>query len=88
MRCQRPRQSTPSRTGIDSPAGPISIDMQCEWPFEASMSSSGDVLGAAVPVVVRVVVLGGHEAPEENGEVLEEAALVLVDPHGAGRVGE
>ena len=38
-RCQVPRQSSPSRTGIDSPAGPSSIDMQCEWPLPKSMSS-------------------------------------------------
>ncbi len=38
-RCQVPRQSSPSETGIDSPAGPSSIDMQWEWPFPKSMSS-------------------------------------------------
>ena len=32
--------SSPSRTGIDSPAGPRSIDMQWEWPLPTSMSSS------------------------------------------------
>src|SRR6476659_8587652 len=46
----------------------------------------GDVLRPAVPVVVRVVVLGGHEPPEKDREILEEAALVLVHPHGTGRV--
>ena len=45
-----------------------------------------DVLGAPVPVVVRVVVLGRDESLQENREVLEEAALPLVDPHRAGRV--
>ena len=50
------------------------------------MSSSRDVLGAAVPVVVRVVVLGRDEAAQEHGEVLEEAALVLVDADRARRV--
>ena len=44
------------------------------------------VLRPAVPVVVRVVVLAGHEPAEQDGEVLEEPALPLVDPHGAGRV--
>ena len=39
-RCHWPRQSSPSRTGIDSPAGPRSMDMQCEWPLPTSMSSS------------------------------------------------
>ena len=39
-RCHVPRQSSPSRTGIDSPAGPSSIDMQWECPFGNSMSSS------------------------------------------------
>src|SRR4051794_14163507 len=39
-RCQVPRQSSPSRTGIDSPAVPSSIAMQCECPLPKSMSSS------------------------------------------------
>src|SRR4029077_9602349 len=34
-----------------------------------------DVLGAPVPVVVRVVALTGHETAEEIAEVLEEARL-------------
>ena len=46
-----------------------------------------DVLGAAVPVVVRVVVaLGRDEPAEQRREVLEEAALELVDADAAGRV--
>ena len=38
-RCQVPSWSSPSRTGTDSPAVPISIAMQCEWPLPCSMSS-------------------------------------------------
>ena len=45
-----------------------------------------DVFRAAVPIVVGVVVLGGDEPPEEHGEVLEESALPLVHPYGAGRM--
>ena len=47
----------------------------------------GDVLGAPIPVVVRVVVLlGRNEALEHHREVLEEAVLPLVHAHGAGGV--
>ncbi len=87
MRCHVPRQSSPSRTGTDSPAGPSSIDMQCEWPLPNSWSSVAHVLGAAIPVVVGVVVLRRHEPLQHHGEVLEEPALPLVDAHRAGRVG-
>src|SRR5207253_9539465 len=45
-----------------------------------------DVLGATVPVVVRVVRLARHEPPQQLGEVLQEAGLELVDAHAAGRV--
>src|SRR5215213_9209571 len=45
-----------------------------------------DVLGAPGPVDVRVVALVRDEAAQERREVLEEAALELVDPHAAGRV--
>src|SRR5262249_1818311 len=45
-----------------------------------------DVLGAAVPVVVRVVALARHEPLEQSAEVLEEAGLHLVDAHAARRV--
>src|SRR5437773_6029042 len=45
-----------------------------------------DVLGAAVPVVVRVVGLARHEPLEHVREVLEEAALELVHAHAARRV--
>src|ERR671930_501742 len=45
-----------------------------------------DVLGAAVPVVVRVVVVARHEPLQEGGEVVEEAALELVHTHATGRV--
>jgi len=45
-----------------------------------------DVLGATVPVVVRVVGLARDEAEEELGEVLEEALLEFVDADAAGRV--
>ena len=60
--------------------------MQCACPFDASMSSVAHVLGATVPVVVRVVVLARHEPAEQHREVLEEPALPLVHPHRAGRV--
>src|SRR3954454_11152372 len=43
--------------------------------------SLADVLGAAVPVVVRVVGLARHEALEHVREVLQETALELVHPH-------
>ena len=46
-----------------------------------------DVLGAPVPVVVRVVRLVRDQPAQQGAEVLEHAALVLVDPHAAGRVG-
>src|SRR5262245_206704 len=46
-----------------------------------------DVLGAPVPVVVRVVVaLGRDEPAEQRGEVLEKAALELIDADAAGRL--
>src|SRR5919201_3616276 len=45
-----------------------------------------DVLGALVPVVVRVVRLARHEALQQLRKVLEEAVLELVDPHAACRV--
>src|SRR5207248_3519006 len=46
-----------------------------------------DVLGAPVPVVVRVVALARDEALEQAREVLEEAALELVHADAARRVG-
>ncbi len=39
-RCHWPSWSSPSATGIDSPAEPRSIDMQWEWPLPNAMSSS------------------------------------------------
>src|SRR3954471_9549819 len=45
-----------------------------------------DVLGASVPVVVRVVGLARHEALEHVREVLQETALELVHSNAAGRV--
>src|SRR5688500_10717222 len=45
-----------------------------------------DVLGAAVPVVVRVVLLARDEAAQHADEVLEEAGLELVQAHTAGCV--
>ena len=45
-----------------------------------------DVLGAAVPVVVCVVVVGRAEPAEQLAEVLEEPLLELVHAHAAGRV--
>src|SRR6185436_14103009 len=45
-----------------------------------------DVLGALVPVVVRVIGLARNEPSQELGEVLDEAGLELVDPDAAGRV--
>src|SRR4029079_6833330 len=45
------------------------------------------VLGAPVPVVVRVVRLARHQALEQVREVVQEAALELVPPQAAGRVG-
>src|SRR5262245_39425164 len=44
-----------------------------------------DVLGAAVPVVVRVVALPWDEPEQHLGEVLEEAPLELVHADAAGR---
>src|SRR4026209_1235336 len=41
-----------------------------------------DVLGAPVPVVVRVVRLARHEALEHGGAVLQEATLEPVHPPG------
>src|ERR671931_146989 len=46
-----------------------------------------DVLGAAVPIVVRVIGLARHESLEQVREVLEEAALELVHAYTARRVG-
>src|SRR5260221_4196076 len=46
-----------------------------------------DVFRAAIPIVVRVVRLVRHETAQQRAEVLEHAALVLVDAHTAGRVG-
>src|SRR6187397_2267820 len=43
-----------------------------------------DVLGAPVPVVVRVVLLARDNSTQHAHEVLEEARLELVDPHAAG----
>jgi hypothetical protein len=45
-----------------------------------------DVLGAAVPVVVGVVLRARDEPAQEPHEVLEEARLELVHPHDARRV--
>src|SRR5207344_2071195 len=45
-----------------------------------------DVLGAAIPVVVRVVLVSRDEALEQRREVLEEPVLELVHAHAAGRV--
>ena len=45
-----------------------------------------DVLGALVPIVVRVIGLARHEALQQLGEVLEEPVLELVHPHAARRV--
>ena len=45
-----------------------------------------DVLGAPVPVVVRVVVLGRDQALQHRSEIFEEAALPLVHAHRARRV--
>src|SRR6266487_4103405 len=45
-----------------------------------------DVLGAAIPVVVRVVRVTWDQALEHVGEVLQEPALELVDAHATGRV--
>ena len=61
--------------------------MQCAWPFADFLVLFADVLGAPVPVVVRVVRLVRDQPPQQRAEVLEHAALVLVDAHAAGRVG-
>src|SRR5919201_2107236 len=45
-----------------------------------------DVLGAAVPVVGRVVLLAGNEPAQHADEVLEEPRSEPVDPPDAGRV--
>src|SRR5690348_6403810 len=45
-----------------------------------------DVLGAAIPIVVRVVGVARDQALEHVGEVLQEAALELVDAHATRRV--
>src|SRR4030095_15909246 len=45
-----------------------------------------DVLGTAVPVVVRVVVLARDETQEQLREVLQEALLELVDADATGGV--
>ena len=57
---QGPRERSPSPTGIDSPAEPSSIDMQCEGRFDDLHVLFGYVLCAAIPVVVRVVVSVGR----------------------------
>ena len=85
-RCQVPRQSSPSRTGMDSPAGPRSIAMQCEWPLRELDVLGADVLGAPVPVVVGVVLLARDDSAQHADEVLEEAGLEFVHPHAAGGV--
>src|SRR5205085_4840371 len=46
-----------------------------------------DVLGPAVPIVVRVVRLARDEPPQQLGEVLQEARLELVHAHAARGVG-
>ena len=46
--------------------------MQCAWPLPTSWSSSQTFSVRAVPVVVRVVVLGRHGVAQKDGEVLEE----------------
>src|SRR5437773_10054209 len=45
-----------------------------------------DVLGAAVPVVVRVVALARDEPLEHVGEVVQKSTLELVDPYATRRV--
>ena len=60
--------------------------MQCAWPFADFLVLLADVLGAAVPVVVRVVRLVRDQPAQERAEVLEHAALVLVHAHAARRV--
>src|SRR5439155_9447532 len=45
-----------------------------------------DVLGALVPVVMRVIGLSGNEALQQLAEVLDESGLELVHPNTAGRV--
>src|SRR6266550_4683769 len=45
-----------------------------------------DVLGALVPIVVRVIGLPGNEPLQQLREVLQKALLELVDAHAAGRV--
>src|SRR5438034_9451891 len=45
-----------------------------------------DVLGAAIPVGVRVVGVARNQALEHVCEVLQEPALELVDAHATGRV--
>src|SRR6266576_1940523 len=73
-RCQVPRQSSPSRTGTDSPAVPEVHVLRA------------DVLGALVPVVVGVVGLARDKPAEELGKVLDEPGLELVDANAARRV--
>ena len=46
-----------------------------------------DVVRAPLPVVVRVVAVARDEGAERGGEVLQEAVIELVDPHGADRCG-
>ena len=60
--------------------------MQWEWPFPNSHVLLADVLRAAVPVVVRVVGVVRDQPAQQGGEVLEHAALELVDADAAGRV--
>ncbi len=79
-------RARPRAPGSDSPAGPSSIDMQCECPLPISMSS-GQMFSAAVPVVVRVVVLGRNEAARAApAKSSRKPWLELVHAHGAGRV--
>ena len=61
--------------------------MDMQWaPVRLLHVFLADVLGAVVPVVVRVVGLVRHEPAEQRAEVLEHAALVLVHPDAARRV--
>ena len=83
-RCQVPRRSSPSRTGIDSPAEPSNIDMQCVAVPELHVLLA-DVLGAGPSRRARSSLLR-DEPFEERGEVVHEALLELVDAHAARRV--
>ena len=57
--------------------------MKCAWPFADLFVLVADVLGAPVPVVVRVIRLVRDQAPQERPEVVEHAPLVLVDTDAA-----